>query len=128
MRLLLDTHAVLWWFAGDRRLSGAARRAIGAASSEVLVSCVTGWEITTKYRIGKLPEAAVIAADVEAAVRGQGFAPLDLSMRHAEHAGRMPGKRRDPFDRMLAAQAILENLLLVTNDPAFEPLGVSCLW
>lgn len=128
MRLLLDTHTMLWWLFGDRRLSLRAKAAIADESHVVLVSAASAWEITTKHRIGKLPQADVVAVDVERAVRGQGFQVLEISMHHAEHAGRLHSDHRDPFDRMLAAQASLEGLLVVSNDRVFDDLGVTRLW
>jgi PIN domain nuclease of toxin-antitoxin system len=103
MRLLLDTHALLWWLDGDRRLPVRVRRHIGNPRNTVYVSAASAWEITTKFRIGRLPGAEAVAADVGGAVTAQGFTPLDITIRHAEHAGRLAGEHRDPFDRMLIA-------------------------
>ena len=128
MRLLLDTHALLWWLDGDRRLSRRARTAIGEAENTVFVSAASAWEITTKNRLGKLPGAADVAADVAGAVSGQGFAPLDITIVHAQRAGRLPGEHRDPFDRMLIAQSQLEDLQIVTDDNVFDAYGVERLW
>jgi PIN domain nuclease of toxin-antitoxin system len=90
VRLLLDTHAFLWWLDGDRRLSVNARRAIANDSNAILVSAVSAWEITTKARLGKLPGATDVAADVAACVAGQGFLSLDITLLHAQRAGRLP--------------------------------------
>jgi PIN domain nuclease of toxin-antitoxin system len=128
MRLLLDTHAFLWWLDGDRRLSRRARRLIDDETTEVWVSAASAWEITTRFRIGKLPGASAVAADVMGAVSGQGFAALDITIRHAERAGRLPGDHRDPFDRMLAAQAQHEALPIVSDDEVFDGLGVTRIW
>lgn len=92
VRLLLDTQALLWWLDGDRRLSLKARRAIASESNSILVSAASAWEeITTKARLGKLPGATDVAADVAACVASQGFLPLDITMLHAQRAGRLTG-------------------------------------
>ena len=127
MRLLLDTHALLWWLAGDRRLSAAARRAIENEHHDVYVSAASAWEISTKHRLGKL-DASAIAGQLGALIAAQGFEPLDMTVNHAERAGMLPGDHRDPFDRMLAAQAQANNLTLVSNDAAFDGYGVTLLW
>ena len=128
MRLLLDTHALLWWLDGDRRLSLKARRAIASESNSILVSAVSAWEITTKARLGKLPGATDVAADVAACVASQGFLPLDVTMLHAQRAGRLPGAHRDPFDRMLIAQSQIEDVALVSDDEAFDTFDVRRFW
>jgi PIN domain nuclease of toxin-antitoxin system len=128
MRLLLDTHAFLWWLAGDRQLSLPARRAIGAPESTVHVSAASAWEISTKFRLGKLSGAAVIVDDIAGAVASQSFAPLGISVVHAQRAGLLSGAHRDPFDRMLIAQAQSEGLTLVSNEKVFDGFGVTRLW
>lgn len=128
MRLLLDTHTFLWWVFADAKLSRRAREAILDEENETIVSAVTAWEIATKYRIGKLPEASVVADDIVGAIVGEGFAELSLSVAHAQRAGNLGGTHKDPFDRMLAAQAMIENLTLVTNDRAFERYAIGRLW
>ena len=112
MQLLLDTHALLWWLAGDEALSAPARAAIADEDNRVLVSAASLWEITTKYRLGKLPGVITIVSDLSGAVAGQGFIGLPISLRHGQLAGALPGPHRDPFDRMLIAQAILDDLVL----------------
>jgi PIN domain nuclease of toxin-antitoxin system len=128
VRLLLDTHALLWWLAGDERLSRPARDAIGEAANEVFVSAASAWEITTKYRIGKLPTATHLASDIDAVLRSQGFQALPITIPHAQLAGMLPGPHRDPFDRMLVAQAQAERLVLVSNEEVFDRYGVVRLW
>ena len=128
MRLLLDTHALLWWLDGDRSLTRRARTAITDEDNVIFVSAASAWEITTKARLGKLPGADAVAADVVGSVASQGFSSLDITMLHAQRAGRLPGAHRDPFDRMLIAQAQLEDLMLVSNETAFDAYGVSRLW
>lgn len=126
--LLLDTHALLWWLDGDERLSPAARAAIAAPANQPLVSAASAWEITTKHRLGKLPGAAEVARDVAGAVASQAFADLPITLRDAERAGRLPGPHRDPFDRMLAAQALAGDLEFVSIDRVFDDYGVRRLW
>ena len=128
MRLLLDTHAFMWWLAGNRRLSPAARRAVDDSLNDVVVSAATAWEITTKHRVGKLPEAEAVARDVTASIASQGFEELAITVNDAERAGRLPGAHRDPFDRMLIAQALTHNLTVVSIDSIFDRFGVSRLW
>jgi PIN domain nuclease of toxin-antitoxin system len=129
VRLLLDTHAFLWWVFADPKLSRAARTAISdEAQNSVFVSAASAWEIATKYRIGKLPDARVVAEDVSGAIAAEGFNPIAVSVLHAERAGSLVGHHRDPFDRMLVAQAISEDLVLLSNERAFEAYGVKRLW
>jgi PIN domain nuclease of toxin-antitoxin system len=128
MRLLLDTHAFLWWLAGDAALSAPARAAIEVESNGIFVSAASGWEIAAKYRIGKLPGVAAIVGDLSGAVADQGFTDLPITLRHGQIAGALPGPHRDPFDRMLIAQAMLESLTLVSNEQGFDVYGVSRLW
>jgi PIN domain nuclease of toxin-antitoxin system len=128
LRLLLDTHAFLWWLDGDPKLSARAIAAIAADPRNVQVSAVTAWEITTKARIGKLPDALDVAADVPGCVAQQGFRPLSVTLQHGQCAGALPGPVRDSFDRMLIAQAMQENLHLVSIERAFDAYGVLRLW
>lgn len=128
MRLLLDTHALIWWLLGDSALSAAARASISDPDNEVMISAASAWEISTKHRIGKLPAAAVLAADVAGAIASQGFAELPITVREAERAGRLPGPHRDPFDRMLIAQALSLELTLVSNEALFDRYAVRRLW
>jgi PIN domain nuclease of toxin-antitoxin system len=128
MRILLDTHTLLWWLDGDARLSKRARAAIGDVRTTCLVSAASAWEITTKARLGKLPGALEVAADIGGCLRGQQFTPLDITIDHAQRAGSLPGAHRDPFDRMLIAQSQAENLPLVSNDAVFDDYGVVRIW
>lgn len=128
VRILLDTHAFLWWLAGDTRLSLPARTAIGDERSEVLVSAASAWEICTKVRIGKLPGAVAIARDLMGCLAEQGFLPLAVSVEHAQDAGNLPGPHRDPFDRMLIAQSFAHHIPLVSNERVFDAYGVERLW
>ena len=128
MQLLLDTHAFLWWLDGNRRLSDTARRAIEDAANDIVVSAVSAWEITTKHRIGKLPRAEAVARDVAGAIASQGFEELAITVTDAERAGRLPGPHRDPFDRILIAQALGHDVAVVSLDRAFDRYGVNRIW
>lgn len=128
VKLLLDTHAFLWWLDGDASLSRHARSAISEVSNDVFVSAASAWEISTKHRLGKLPGAALVAADIGAAVEGQGFLALPVSLRHGQAAGALPGSHRDPFDRMIVVQAMLEDMTLVSNERLFDSFGARRLW
>jgi len=126
--LLLDTHAFLWWLAGDRKLSRRARSAIENPDLDVHVSAASVWEITTKYRLGKLPGASAIVNDMAGAIASQAFTPLSVTVLHAQRAGLLIGDHRDPFDRMLIAQARSDDLTLVSNEQLFDAFGVTRLW
>ena len=128
MRLLLDTHAFLWWLSGSNRLSSRARGVIADESNEVLVSAASAWEITTKYRLGKLPGAEVVARDVRAVIADQGVRELAVTVSEASRAGGLGGPLRDPFDRMLIAQALELDLVLLSNETVFDAYGIRRLW
>jgi len=118
VNLLLDTHVLIWWDEG-RRLSGAARGAIEAADS-VYVSAASAWEVAIKIGLGRLRPART----VEEAADESGFLELPITFRHAQRVSGLPAHHRDPFDRLLVAQAEVEGLTLVTRDPVFERYAV----
>ena len=126
--LLLDTHALLWWLEGDERLSFPARAAIGDPTRTVLVSAATAWEITTKHRLGKLSGGRRCRPRRGRCVAAQGFEELPITLADAERAGRLPGPHRDPFDRMLIAQALGRDLDLVSNEEGFDAYRLRRLW
>lgn len=128
MPVLLDTHALIWWLAGDVRLVGRARDAIDRNRAQVFVSAASAWEIATKVRLGKLRGAAFIAGDIGGFIAKEGFQPLAVSVEHGQRAGALPGPIKDPFDRMLIAQAMLDGLHLVSIEQAFDAYGVLRLW
>lgn len=129
MKLLLDTHALLWWWVDDPQLSAAARRLIQSADSEVLVSAASAWEVATKQRLGKLPGLpADLCAKWLMLLQADGFLSLDITTDHALKAGKLNGEHRDPFDRMLAAQAQAEEATLVSSDAALKSLGCELIW
>ena len=128
MRLLLDTHTFLWWLEGSNRLSIAARSAIEDEENEVLVSAASAWEIATKHRIGKLPNADTVARDIAGTIARQGFEELAITVDDAARAGALPGPHRDPFDRILMAQVMARNLVLVSSEVLFDNYGIRRLW
>lgn len=128
LRLLLDTHALIWWLVGDAALSLRAREAIADEGNAVAVSAASAMEIATKYRIGKLGQAALLADDFEAIVAGQGFVELAISVRHARTAGAMNIAHKDPFDRLLIAQAQAEDMVLVSKEALFDTFAIKRLW
>jgi PIN domain nuclease of toxin-antitoxin system len=123
MRLLLDTNALIWWLEGSRRLSRQAVDAVDDVANEVYVSAASAWEISTKARLGKLRFTGSLAARLEKLdVR-----PLAVTVEHGWTAGALPWIHRDPFDRILVAQAQHEELVVVTADPVFSRYGVAVL-
>lgn len=123
MRLLLDTHTLLWTLGEPARLASQARDAIEDERNEVFVSAVSAWEIAIKRALGKL----VAPDDLEAKILSQGFSPLHITFHHADLAGALPRHHADPFDRMLVAQAEAEGLTLVTRDARMPVYGVRTL-
>jgi PIN domain nuclease of toxin-antitoxin system len=119
VRLLLDTHALLWWLA-DEELTTEARDAIADQANLVAVSAVSAWEISIKKTLGKLSAPD----DLERQVQQGGFLPLSISIAHGLAAGQLPRHHEDPFDRMLIAQAFAEGLAIVTRDKRFADYGV----
>lgn len=128
LRLLLDTHALIWWLAGDEALSRRAREAIADEVNEIAVSAASAMEIATKFRIGKLPGAALLAQSLEEIIAEQGFGELPISVHHARLAGEMNIAHKDPFDRLLIAQAQVEDMVLVSNEAMFDGFAVKRLW
>ena len=119
-RLLLDTHVLLWALEDSRALSVDARRSIADTRNEVFVSAVSIWEMEIKRSLGKLRAPDNLADTVQEA----GFAALPITLAHAEQAGMLPPHHRDPFDRMLVAQALAEGLVVVTDDALIPKYGV----
>ena len=123
MRLLLDTHVLLWWLADDPRLSEVAAEAIASADNDVLVSAGSVWEIEIKRAKGTLETPDDLLEEIESA----GFRLLPIEAVHAQAAGRLPRHHDDPFDRMLVAQAAAQSATLVTSDAALPPYGIATL-
>lgn len=127
-RLLLDTHALLWWLSDDRRLSRAAYRAIADESATVFVSAASAWEAATKVRLGKLSDPHGVVDAISSLVGAQGFRELPITLEHARRAGKLPGPHKDPFDRMLIAQALADGLAVVSNETVFDCYGIQRVW
>ena len=128
MKVLLDTHVLLWWLFDDPALSQPARDAIRDPGNSVLVSAASAWEISMKHRLGKLPEAGEAVGNLPALLRSARMEALPVTVEHALAAGALPGPHRDPFDRMLIAQSRLEDLPVVTADPVFGLYSARTVW
>jgi len=125
LKILLDTHALLWWLADDPRLSAHARNMIASPANQVLVSTVSGWEMSIKKTLGKLDiDFNVLQLEIEK----NAFTMLQISFQHGVAAGALPPHHRDPFDRMLIAQAQIEPLHLVSIDSRFSDYDVDIIW
>jgi PIN domain nuclease of toxin-antitoxin system len=128
LRVLLDTHALLWWLSDDPNLTRPARKIIADTNNTLIVSAASAWEISTKVRLGKLEAAAELAADFSGAMEREGFQLLSITCDHGIRAGLLPGPLKDPFDRMFIAQSQAENLPIISNEVAFGSYGVRRLW
>ena len=128
MKLLLDTHAFLWWVEDNPALSRRARRAIADPRNDVLFSAVSAWEVTMKVRAGKLRLPEAPATYIPSAVQRNGFATLALGLEHSLEVGALPGIHWDPFDRLLIAQARAESARLVSNDDTVRKYPVDIYW
>jgi PIN domain nuclease of toxin-antitoxin system len=123
MRVLLDTHIFFWWITNQGQLTPQQWKILADDDQPVFVSAVTAWEIAIKVKLGKWNEAASLLTDLEETIRAEGFDVLDFTIAQAKHAGGLDLVHRDPFDRMLAAQALDLDLVLMTADPALALLG-----
>ncbi len=128
MRLLLDTHTLVWFLKDAPELSSIARDAIELDDSQVFVSAVNGWEIATKANSGKWPEVVDLVDELPFLIERLDLIPLPISLQHALRAGSYRLRHRDPFDRLLVAQSQIEGLTLVTIDRALQAYGVETLW
>jgi PIN domain nuclease of toxin-antitoxin system len=127
LKALLDTHTFIWWLTDDDRLSQRVKLLICDPESEIYVSAATVWEIATKIRIGKL-DASPFANGIQSEIEIEQFIPIAVSVIHAERAGYLDHKHKDPFDRMLIAQALVEGLVIISNETLFDQFGVPRLW
>ena len=128
LRLLLDTHALLWWLFDDPQLPRPVREAIGDMDTQAYVSSATGWELAIKSRLGKLPHAQEAVSNLAGLLSASQMQVLPITLEHALAAGALPGPLKDPFDRMLVAQAQIEGLTLVSIDREFRRYKVPLLW
>ncbi|PZP49543.1 MAG: PIN domain nuclease [Agrobacterium fabrum] len=128
MKYLLDTHALLWWLNDHDRLSPDAREIISDPNNDLYVSAASAWEIATKFARGRLPGASLILPDFAGVIEQEGFLELAINSAHMVRSAMLPGEHRDPFDRILAAQSILENMALISIDEKIPSLGVMTRW
>lgn len=128
VRYLLDTHTFLWWAFDSPELSAVARALLAEPANTIFVSSASAWEIATKHRLGKLPEAGALLQDFPGWVETAGFARLPIDLPHAQLAGGFTHPHRDPFDRMIAAQSLVEQLPVIGRDEVVREFGVQLLW
>lgn len=128
MAYLLDTVAALRWWSDPSGLGAAAREVLGSDGEAIFLSAVNVWEIANKNRVGKLPQVVGFEDDCLALLRENSFVSLGLTDRHAMRAGYLPGTHREPFDRLLARQALVYDLTVITNDPQIAAFGCKVIW
>lgn len=128
MRCLLDTHTLLWWMTSDRHLSRPAHALIQDQNNTPLASAVSAWEIATKVRLRRLPAAEDLIRNLVDELTRERMEILAVTAEHGIRAGLLPGPHKDPFDRMLIAQALTEGVPIVSNDRALDGYGVKRLW
>lgn len=127
-RLLLDTHSLVWWLLDDPRLSTLAAKAIAEPGAAIFVSAASAWEIATKVRLNKMPEMSGMLHRYELDLVEEGFRVAAVEQRHGLLAGSLPGAHGDPFDRMIAAQAMINELTVITRDAEIAAFGCKVLW
>ena len=128
MTLLIDTQCWLWWLTEPGRLRAPALSLLNDGATRILLSAASSWEIAIKYRIGKLDGVQELVSDIPGAIASQGFEELPITVDDAARAGLLPGRHRDPFDRMLVAQALSRNLPLVSIETVFDDYSVRRIW
>jgi PIN domain nuclease of toxin-antitoxin system len=128
VRLLLDTHTYIWVATDDRRLSLKARKAIAANANTIFVSAASAYELVYKHRAGQLPAVGALVLRLEDDLAERDFATLPISFEHGRRAGDLPLGHRNPFDRLLAAQALVEDIAIVSNDENLSALGAKRMW
>ncbi|UIJ44634.1 type II toxin-antitoxin system VapC family toxin [Sphingomonas cannabina] len=128
MKCLLDSHTLIWWWNADPALSPAARAIMADRTNTIFVSAATAWELATKFRSGRLPSVGRRLDAFDAVIRDDGFHHLDVRHEHGLRGGLLESEHRDPFDRLLAAQALIEGLTVLTRDRAFVGFGCETLW
>ena len=128
MRLLLDTHAFLWWVDGTHPLGRRAKTAIADPTAEVFLSIASAWELAIKVSLGKLRLPKPVDRFLPEQLSINGFSMLEASLRHVSRVADMPFHHRDPFDRVLIAQSLIEEMPIVSNERVFEAYGVNRIW
>lgn len=127
MRVLLDTHVLLWWFKNDSRISSRAASSLSDQKNTILISAAAAWEIAIKVRLGKM-EVGPLVPDLNRYLQEEGFLELPVNIMHAMRVGSLPLHHRDPFDRLLIAQAQVENIPIMTADAGFDRYDVTVIW
>lgn len=128
MKVLFDSHALVWFALGDRRFPDRLRRMLDDPDTEFVISAVCIWEIVAKFHRGKWPDAEPFVARLEVTLQDSAYIALPITVEHARVAGFFAWPHRDPFDRLLAAQSQIDGLPLVTADPVFRAFGTSVMW
>ena len=128
MRILLDTHAVVWAAISSNLLSPRAAETMASVKNELLISAATAWEIATKVRLGKFPDAETLEGNLVELATAAGYTFLPIEFKTALRSGRLPGKHGDPFDRIIAAQALELDIDVISNDPKLDEFGVRRIW
>lgn len=128
MRVLLDTHVIIWWTMEAHKIGSRVTGLLQAPATEIFVSPVSAWEIAYKHSLGKLDFPSAVIDDFDQWIQRLHWAELPFTAKHAVVSARLGGLHKDPFDRMLAGQAKIEGLQLISADPAFKHLGVEALW
>ena len=126
-QVLLDTHALVWWFEGRKNLSRKAKETIEDSETVVFVSAVSGWELAIKTQIGKFKSAELVRG-LERGIEKEGFIELPISVKHALLAGSLYSAHKDPFDRLLIAQAQVEKVPIVSNEKVFDGFAIHRVW
>src|SRR5579862_1815731 len=128
LRVLLDSHTLLWWILDHPALTPAAREVISGTDNTVIVSAASAWELAIKFRAGRLPEAGDLVSNFPTEIVQEGFQLLPISAEHGIRAGLLPGPHKDVFDRMLIAQSQAEDIPIISNEAIFGAYGVRRLW
>ena len=128
MRLLLDTHTFLWFIGGDSKLSSAAKGLIEDPNNERLLSVASLWEMAIKVSLGRLSVPQPFSQLIDAHVKGNAMTVHPISAQHLDELARLPFHHKDPFDRLIIAQGIVENVSIVSRDKVFEHYPITCLW
>lgn len=128
LRILLDTHALIWWLYDAPQLSRIGREHLADANNTPVISAASAWELAIKFQLGRLPDAALLVTDFSSLMDRLGYELLPISAEHGIRAGTLPGPHKDPFDRMLVAQSQAENIPILSNDTIFDSYGVRRLW
>jgi len=128
VKALLDTHTFIWWATNDASLSAAVKTVVGDRANDIFLSAASTWEMAIKISIGKLSLAQPVGSFVSALISQYQFQNLTITHEHTYRVETLPLHHKDPFDRLLIAQALIENLVILTRDPEFLPYGVSILW